>query len=721
MKTRLLILLLFVCSFIVTAQDKAEIKEFFWGKNDSYSSANTIPDKWKNESAVVIYKNENYDFHKYGQSVTYTSSIRKRIKLLDQAAVDEFSEFSFSERFYSSRSRYGFVFKKGTNVIGIKIVKPDGSEREVNIDEEAVEIDKEKKIAIANLEIGDIIDYYYYSVEAFKSKLEYGFEPVESTLGDYYPTMDMKITFKTENDFFVNFNTYNGAPELKMVSPADSKERKYEFTAKDIEKNDFPRWFFPFAELPCYKFQVYFARSGKFEDRASAFLPEKESIIKTNVTKDDILSFYEPRFWPEGNTRDIDKFLKEHNFKNKEEMVKEVYYYTRHQYYTRYIEAFVVNEANIMSPFLYYGMEPVFFNSERQFINHFMMFLRSKKIDYDIVVCTPRYNGDIKDLLLEDNTVVMLKVNTDKPIYLPYFSPYTNADQIDYRLEDTNAYLLQISKGKKVSDVETIKLPVSTYKDNKTKEVVNVALNEDFTTFKIDRITSQFGHNKDYDQKDKMLFFDYVNEDYKKYGTDPLMSLVKNKKKQAQYTKEFDALKNKMKDSQKEEFKKSAESEFGFAIDDHTLEITDTGRFGSESPFAYKENFTIKDNLIKKAGPNYVLELGKLIGGQIEIDEKEIKRTNNIYSVYPRSFEEEIVFTIPDGYTVAGLDKLNKKVENSTGGFVSSATVEGNKLTIKTYKYYANYYEPNSNWKDMIAFLDAAYQFTQEKVLLKKA
>ena len=87
---------------------------------------------------------------------------------------------------------------------------------------------------------------------------------------------------------------------------------------------------------------------------------------------------------------------------------------------------------------------------------------------------------------------------------------------------------------------------------------------------------------------------------------------------------------------------------------------------------------------------------------------------------FPRSFEEEISMAIPEGYTVTGLDKLNKKVENAAGGFVSTATVEGNNLKVKAYKYYTKSYLPNSNWKDMVAFLDAAYQFTQEKVLLKK-
>ena len=103
-----------------------------------------------------------------------------------------------------------------------------------------------------------------------------------------------------------------------------------------------------------------------------------------------------------------------------------------------------------------------------------------------------------------------------------------------------------------------------------------------------------------------------------------------------------------------------------------------------------------------------------------ETDKKEKERKNNIYMIYPRSFENEITLEIPAGYTVAGLDKLNKKVENETGGFVSSAVVTGNKLVIRTNKYYKNYYEPNSNWTKMIQFLDASYQFTQEKVLLKK-
>lgn len=712
-----LVFLLLAFSINIFSQDKAEIKEFFWGKSDEFKTANSVPDKWKNESAVIISKFEFFDYHKFGPNVTYTSAVRKRIKLQDAASVKEFSEFSFNDKFYTNK---GFSRKEATTVIGIKIIKPDGKETEIDVEKESKKIDKENKIAIANLEIGDIIDYYFYSIEPFKSIYEFGFDPVESNLGDVYPTMNWKLSFQTENDFFVNFNTYNGAPELKEIATKNSGERKYELIAKDIDKNEFPRWFYPLAELPCYKFQVFFARSGKFEARADAFLSEKERDIKKTVSKDDVFNYYNDKFKPAGELNFEEKFLKDKKFASDEEKVREIYYYTRHEFYTQFIEAQAIQKASIMPyPFGYY-MNSTFLPTEQSFINHFMLFLKKNKIDYDIIVGTPRFNGSIDDLLIQRNLSVLLRVNTKTPIYLEYFSPFKTADQFSAGLENSKAFVFQISKGKKVIDAEGITLPSSTAKDNVSSIVSNVSFNEGFSGLKIKRTSSFTGHLKEDTQGDKLYFYDYVNEDYEKYGTKHVIDMVKNKKDHARYAKEFDALITKSKESQKEEFKTSTSKEYDAEIDNHSLVIKNTGRFGSNSPFTFEENFDIKNSFIKKAGPNYILEIGKMITSQVEIDKKEKERKNNIYMAYPRSFENEIVFEIPDGYTVSGIEKFNVNFTNETGKFVSTASLNGNKLIIKTTKQYNNYFEPNSNWPKMIAFLDAAYQFTQEKILLKK-
>jgi len=184
MKIRILLPLLVAFSISSIAQTKQElkVKDFFWGENDTHKNSNEIPDKWKNESAVILYKNKNYDFHKYAKNVTYTTSTRKRIKLLDKSAVKEFSEFSFSDLFKPSKKVfvYGIPIKidakKDKNQsVGIKIIKPDGKEIEIDIDKDAIQVDGKTKIAISNLEVGDIIDYYIYKEDPFKSKYAFGF------------------------------------------------------------------------------------------------------------------------------------------------------------------------------------------------------------------------------------------------------------------------------------------------------------------------------------------------------------------------------------------------------------------------------------------------------------------------------------------------------------------------------------------------------------------
>jgi len=713
-----LFLILFLSSFLSQSQTKEEIKDFFWGKNDAYKSANTIPEKYKNESAVIIYKNQNFDYHKFGKSVTFISSYRKRIKLLDQAAVKEFSEFSYDDKFISSKGSYSL--KTSTLILGVKVIKPDGKEIEINVEKEAVKEDKSKKIAVSNLEVNDIIDFYVHITEPFKSFEQYGFDPVETTLGETYPILDLKLTFNTENDFFVNFESYNGAPKLKQIDNAKGSERKYELVAKDVAKNDFPRWFLPLVEMPCYKFQVFFARSGKFEKLANAFLSEKESVIKSKVSKEDVYNYYDSKFKPSGDIGDIENFLKGKSFKNDEEKVKEVYYFCRHKYYTRYVEAFVIDEAKIMYPYELFESYPIFFTYEEQFINFFMQYLKSEKISFDIIIATERENGPISDILIQSNAKVLLKVQTENPLVFGFFTPYTTPDIFNANIENTKAFALKVSNNKKVNAIEEIILPKTTYKDNITISNTTLSINPEFNKISINRDEKLFGHNKEFEIEDRVNFIDFAEEDYKKYGTTPVLDLVKNKKKKEQYKKEYDALLKKVKDNQLESFKQGIENEFGFKIEDLKYELVNTGRFDKNNPLNYKAAFTISNELIKKAGSNYILEIGKFITSQVEIEEKEKNRSNNIYSIFPRTFEYNVILEIPTGYTVTGIEKLNKSIENETGGFISSAIIKDNQIIIKANKFYKNNYEPAGNWAKMVAFLNLSYQFTQEKILFKK-
>lgn len=712
----LLIFFITIC-FFSYSQDKTEVKDFFWGKSDTFKTAIKTPDKWKNESAVIIYKYEYYDYHNSGTKVVYTSAYRQRIKLQDENSVKEFSEFSFKDKFYTTK---GYKYKEGTTFLGVKIVKPNGDEIEVEVDKDAKKIDNQKKIAINSLEIGDVIDYYYYSYEPFTSEVQ-NFDPVENTLGDVYPIMSRKMKFLVEEDFYVSFNTYHGAPELKEVSSEKKHAKAYELEAHNIEKNEFPRWFYPLAEMPCYKFQVFFARNSNYAVPAYAdvFIPRGLISFRKTVNKADIYNYYENKFHASFDLGETLKFLKGKTFENEEEKIKAVYLFARHQYYTQYIESAVIKEANIFNSYAMYK-NPLFFADERSFIYYFMAFMKEFKIDYNIIVATDRNNGSLDELLIRKNLKTLLRINTPNPLYLEYCNPYSIPGTIDYNLENSKGYVMDYVKDGTIQNVEEMNLPSTTAKNNVTKVVTNVSMDSDLSNLNIKRTSAFFGHFKKDEQNSKMKFYDYVDEDYQKYGTERVIDKVGSKSKREQYNKEFDALKNKLKDIQKEDEKKSLSGEFDFEIENPIINITNTGRYSDNSPFSYDEEFVIKNNLIKKAGENYIVEIGKMLTNQVEIDKKETDRKNNVYMPFPRAFENEIVFEIPSGYKISGLEKLNKNVQNSTGEFISTAVLKDNKLTIKTTKKYNNYYEPNANWNKIIAFLEAAYQFTQEKILLKK-
>lgn len=723
MKYKLLIVLLFIVT-AVNAQNKQEleVRNFFWGENDKYKNTNEIPDKWKDESAVIIYKNINYSYNKFGKKVTYKTSYRKRIKLLDKNAVDEFSQFSFRKIFRTNKGD-SYFRKKGKVFFAIKIIKEDGKEIEIDLDKEAIKEEGDYKVAISNLEVNDIIDYYYYIYEPFISRSEYTFEAEERTLSDVYPIMDFKLYLESENDFFINFKSLNGAPELKKIATDKRNFRRYELLGNNIEKNDFPNWFYPLLEVPAVKFQVYFAGNAKLEGRTMAFLGENEKEIKSNVSKEEVLDLYKKYYRPFGRLGDIIKYLRKQDIKSDEEKVVAAYYYMRHYYLTRFVEAFVASDAKIinLNTFTAYGHNPVFIKNKKQFIDHFIAFLKDYKIGYEIVVGTKRYDGNIEDLLIEDNVEVLIKVKTEKPLYAQFFGPHTNINQISSYLHGTDVYLLTSNKRHKIDGVKEGSLPKSYYEKNVSTKEINLELNKEFLGFSVKTNNSLIGYSKLSKQSDRLMFYDYVYEDYTKYETKKLLDFIKKKKHKIKIEKELNAVISKLKENQKKGFEKQVKSEFDINdIENYEHALINTGRYGLDTKLEYTESFTFKNQFIKKAGSNYIIEIGRFIGGQIEIVDEKRQRESGIYMIYPRTFHYHIKLKIPKGYTVSGLEKLVKKIDNSTGTFISSAKIEGEVLHIITSKQYKHNYEPKENWNQILAFLDEANQFKNEKILLKK-
>ncbi len=97
-----------------------------------------------------------------------------------------------------------------------------------------------------------------------------------------------------------------------------------------------------------------------------------------------------------------------------------------------------------------------------------------------------------------------------------------------------------------------------------------------------------------------------------------------------------------------------------------------------------------------------------------------MKRISEINISRQSSYNYNIEIQIPEGYYVESVDALNYNVVNEMGEFTAKATIEGNVIKLITSKKYKTTHSSIDNWNDYIAYLEAAFEFSQKKIIIKK-
>ena len=130
MKNFLFILLLFT-SISTIAQDDdtfspsklesiANNMKAVWNDGDADFATSVVPEKWKEESGVIIAQKTKFSFDKDASKLAVYEITRRRIKLNDRDAVNSYSSVYF--RIGSSQDG-----------AGIKVIKPTGVVQDVSL------------------------------------------------------------------------------------------------------------------------------------------------------------------------------------------------------------------------------------------------------------------------------------------------------------------------------------------------------------------------------------------------------------------------------------------------------------------------------------------------------------------------------------------------------------------------------------------------------------
>ena len=317
------------------------------------------------------------------------------------------------------------------------------------------------------------------------------------------------------------------------------------------------------------------------------------------------------------------------------------------------------------------------------------------------------------------NTTWFLALPESKKYYLPP-SGYLIPHEIPVRYQGRQAILEpdkeKAKKLKTKAERERLNLPAGTADDNCNITAIQADL--DNTLLTVNRNEYRTGTQKEYMQE-MLVKMEDVDAAYRR-----LLSIDKEFAEEVgkKYADDLQEAFRKGREQEKENYK----WEIDFYHGENAKELLDyqmqcLGNRPDSAAFIYNVRYTM-DGYIRKAGPNYVLSAGKLIGEQTRIEGKERKRSADIYMSAPRTFQWNITVNLPAGYKAApeGVEKLNVKVENECGSFTAKAVTENGKLILNILKRYNHKVEPVANWEKLLQIQDASKAYEALSVVLKK-
>jgi len=722
-------------------KESAKIREEVWAWDRPEFKSTAVPDKYSNASRIVIAHHtelvadsrSRLTFRGTGNTeklLTLTEIVRERVRVNDKSAIEEFSELSFT-RF---EVKSGFLRnKRSTTYVGVRIIKPDKSVKEVNADDMVLTLDsdseKKAKLAIPDLQQGDIIDYFIATEQ--KMNDDYAPRQYNILLFDEAPVLHYSFHGQLGKKYAIDYRSYNGAPDL-TVTKNEGKEMIIDVEKKNMPPYESSLWISPQRQLPVIRMNISLGYRGIMSDGYLG--AAKPGEVNKNVDTDEIVKNlaknYSQEFLYTYSKKEYDDFADDAykkgqsvglNIKAMPEDEKAAYLY----YYARFVRLLALETGNVKRSI---NIGDYIFNGFPILIN---CILKGGDIDAGIVVASPRLGFRMSQVLDEDDLIsaAYLK-NSKKIIHVgsiydhPFMIPQGMDGEKDTRTIELKKKMLTLSPASttRLASVGVGFAVSSTNAANNTHlEELKITLNPDETKLSVKRTATMTGYYKYSWQRKLILYEDYYEHERKLVGEGETMleALAGNRKTSWMVEDVKKALADARK-RHKEECIDEAKSWFEQEVTDlKDFKIEKMGVRHTDPDFVFSETFAL-DGLVKKAGNNIIFEIGKIQGQPLSIKEHQRKRELDIFMPYARSIGYDLRIQIPEGYSVEGVDALKKSVENETGYFKADARIDGQIITVTIKKGYFHNFEPATNWEKMLAFMDAANEWENAKLLFKK-
>lgn len=704
------ILLVQLFTLSVNADEKADylklaqkVRQEVWNSTPADFQKRTVPDRYKNASAVILsyYRELSTDYYRKAtadlvlnlrltRQIDCTDMERMLIQINDKKALKDYSEFTFKTK--SRKWTWGYHHKTQT-VLGIRVIKKNGNVQEVSLDdyvdvkEGKNDKDLSQKIAVPGLEVGDCIDVF--SLDQIDTQ-EQQLDPFYFVLRQDEPVLYTKVHCVLDQSLATVYRTMNGAPDFTQTTDKDKNavldmvmdkpiDAESSIWYNSLEQSPFIEMYITPTKAKVAVVEKAMRQKGvRGNPDVTPILQDDWKLLKSYVSKGG----YSPAGLP-STYKSVFKSAKKEGMSAEEKADR------------------------------IYSFEYVSGGASQRVFNTVANYLRKLGVEIEMGITTPFGALPVDKLINYNSTSWFFRLKGTDVYYFPGTYPKV-ASEIPYIYQGRKAYM-QDSE-------EQITIPVSQAEDNKSVNDMVVKL--DGTKLDISRKVTYSGEQKMYGQSlvspDNTLFGSSQLEAYWRYlkydDKDPYSCYTK--KESAELKGAFN------------EYRKNAIDPFKAEISSyHDGDPVQVGGYGVDcvgirrdsSNFVYHVDY-VMDGMVKRAGNNYLLSVGKLIGSSLKLEGKDRERIDDVWRKMAFVDEWNIEIPLPQGYKVSAeaLKKIETSVANECGEFTVKATAGNESVKVYVRKCFAHRVEPVSNWSKLLALVDACSAFTDKQMVIAK-
>lgn len=704
------ILLVQLFTLSVNADEKADylklaqkVRQEVWSSTPAGFQKRTVPDRYKNASAVILsyYRELSTDYYRKAtadlvlnlrltRQIDCTDMERMLIQINDKKALKDYSEFTFKTK--SRKWTWGYHHKTQT-VLGIRVIKKNGNVQEVSLDdyvdvkEGKNDKDLSQKIAVPGLEVGDCIDVF--SLDQIDTQ-EQQLDPFYFVLRQDEPVLYTKVHCVLDQSLATVYRTMNGAPDFTQTTDKDKNavldmvmdkpvDAESSIWYNSLEQSPFIEMYITPTKAKVAVVEKAMRQKGvRGNPDVTPILQDDWKLLKSYVSKGG----YSPAGLP-STYKSVFKSAKKEGMSAEEKADR------------------------------IYSFEYVSSGSSQRAFNTVANYLRKLGVEIEMGITTPFGALPVDKLINYNSTSWFFRLKGTDVYYFPGTYPKV-ASEIPYIYQGRKAYM-QDSE-------EQITIPVSQAEANKSVNDMVVKL--DGTKLDISRKVTYSGEQKMYGQSlvspDNTLFGSSQLEAYWRYlkydDKDPYSCYTK--KESAELKGAFN------------EYQKNAIDPFKAEISSyHDGDPVQVGDYGVDcvgirrdsSNFVYHVDY-VMDGMVKRAGNNYLLSVGKLIGSSLKLEGKDRERIDDVWRKMAFVDEWNIEIPLPQGYKVSAeaLKKIETSVANECGEFTVKATAGNESVKVYVRKCFAHRVEPVSNWSKQLALVDACSAFADKQMVITK-